>query len=309
MRLARVALAFAFSATVLAAQSGDAAEAVRQAETRWQAARILGYEFTLELRVFARLPAVPPTFRVVGTDGTSKSPILTSSSIYDRYNTVDKLFALLRNTAASNPRRMNVTFDPVLGYPVTADLDPELIPDDEVSFRVSGFRVLEPGERAFCAASPTRQARTIRGEVDGGASFADGAGPFELRLRASDGGWGIHVFERGGDVDLAKYTLPLHGPNPTVLLASYFRNADNTGPNDGSVNAPGAHREFVFSPEVDRSIRYDAEAVRMLAAVGRIQSFGRGTLDVVDSRITPPEKGAVPKFLWIKFEACLSWPR
>jgi hypothetical protein len=41
-------------------------------------------------------------------------------------------------------------------------------------------------------------------------------------------------------------TPPFHGENPVFIAGYQFRNADNTAPNDGSVNAPQEVRSFNF---------------------------------------------------------------
>ena len=52
-------------------------------------------------------------------------------------------------------------------------------------------------------------------------------------------------------------TPPWHlVPNPRYVEGWHFRNASNTGPNDGSVNAPQETREFIFSPEVGRCRKF-----------------------------------------------------
>lgn len=134
-----------------------------------------------------------------------------------------------------------------------------------------------------CTPQPGRIARRISGEVSGGRAFEASAGRFVFRLtpeRPAHGpsmGWDIGVFEPSRDEDLSRFTLPLRGPNARHLYAWHFRNADNSAANDGSTNAPGVHREFIFSPEVGRTIDYDEDAEKMLANVDRIEAFGRGT--------------------------------
>ena len=61
-------------------------------------------------------------------------------------------------------------------------------------------------------------------------------------------GWDIHI---GPALESAQNyagiaTLPFRGTNTLHILGWHFRNADNTGPNDGSVNAPQEKRGFNF---------------------------------------------------------------
>lgn len=95
--------------------------------------------------------------------------------------------------------------------------------------------------------------RTIRfsGVVQGGQRFER---PFtdSLRFVLDPGpmgreGWNVGVFgaDRGANF-AGVVTPPFHGPNALVLEAWHFRNADNTGPNRGEVNAPQEWRDFEF---------------------------------------------------------------
>src|SRR5262249_8923252 len=64
-------------------------------------------------------------------------------------------------------------------------------------------------------------------------------------------GWHLDMREQGShyvnDFGLASIaTPPLHGPTALDIEGWQFRNADNTGSNDGSVNAPQKNRDFSF---------------------------------------------------------------
>ena len=167
-----------------------------------------------------------------------------------------------------------------------------------------------------CVASNDRVAYPTSGELKAGDRFEKQVDRFVLRLtptRFADAeipvGWDIGVFEPGKSEDLSQFTLPLRGPNDRALYAWHFRNEDNSGPNEGSVNAPQDHREFIFSPEVGRTIVYENDTAKMLANVARIGAFGRGTLDILDLQLTEPDRGKVPSLLRLTFTACLTWPR
>lgn len=55
-------------------------------------------------------------------------------------------------------------------------------------------------------------------------------------------------------------TPPFRGVNALQIIGWHFRNADNTGPNDGSVNAPQEERNFLFVT--------DEEAYQMASDAG-----------------------------------------
>jgi hypothetical protein len=72
-----------------------------------------------------------------------------------------------------------------------------------------------------------------------------------LRLVPDERGWVLQVTVEGWENEnLARLTPPWHGPNARYLEGWHFRNADNTDPNDGSINQPQEFREFIFSPAV-----------------------------------------------------------
>jgi len=161
-----------------------------------------------------------------------------------------------------------------------------------------------------CAAEPGRLAERVSGEVSRGRAFeAVTLGGWILRLVPSEDGWLLQVAARGREAeDLSRLTPPWHGvPNPREIDGWHFRNAANTGPNDGSVNAPQALREFVFSPEVGRGLEYAGSAT-LLEDVEKVRAFGRGWLFVESYALTPPVRGGRAAFESMRFSACLTWP-
>ena len=81
------------------------------------------------------------------------------------------------------------------------------------------------------------------------------------------------------DENVARLTPPFHFvPNPRYIEGWHFRNADNTGPNDGSVNAPQTERKFMFSPKLARSIQYPPGQ----EDVAIVQADGRGVLTIIE---------------------------
>ena len=130
-----------------------------------------------------------------------------------------------------------------------------------------------------------------------------------LHLRPTDNGWFLSVSVRGRErEDLSRLTPPWHFvPNPREIEGWHFRNRENTGPNDGSVNAPQELRDFIFSPEVGRGIEYNGSATKP-EDVERVEAFGRGWLRIADYRLTPPRLDERAAFQWLRFSACLTWP-
>ncbi len=82
----------------------------------------------------------PVTFQVRGS--TSSSPGLDEASRarVSRYETIDALFLVLRDTLQRGPHHFDVEYHATLGYPIRANLDLRVTTaDDELSFYVSEF--------------------------------------------------------------------------------------------------------------------------------------------------------------------------
>ena len=161
-----------------------------------------------------------------------------------------------------------------------------------------------------CESQTGRQAERIHGAVNRGDRFSEATpSGWILRLMPDSDGWFLEVTTEGREAeDLSRLTPPRHCvPNPREIEAWHFRNADNTGPNDGSVNAPQELREFIFSPAVGRDIEYNGSATTA-ADVDKVRSFGRGWFFIESYRLTPPRGGERAAFEAITFSACVTWP-
>jgi hypothetical protein len=113
------------------------------AERLWATSRPQSYEFAIDVRCFCGgLATVPPRYRVTGTTATSLGPSPPwDGKAYGRFNTVEKLFLVIRESVKRDGHRVTVSYDPDLGYPQVADLDPiATAVDDELFFRVIDFR-------------------------------------------------------------------------------------------------------------------------------------------------------------------------
>ena len=135
-------------------------------------------------------------------------------------------------------------------------------------------------------------------------------GRFIFKLIPEEYGWGIGVYEQGQEEDLAGLTLPLHGPNPTDIEGWHFRNKDNTAPNDGSVNVPQEDREFIFSPEVGKTINAPKSTNEItMDDIDRIQAFGQGELKITRLKLSPPQLHGTASIENLSFDCKLTWRR
>jgi hypothetical protein len=150
---------------------------------------------------------------------------------------------------------------------------------------------------------------TITGRVAGGERFQRGfGGRFELVLEPVAGGWEIVVREDGRDENLARLTPPLHfAPNPREIEAWHLVEAPPSCPRPYDARTgPPFPREFVFSPEVGRTIAGPrAVTPEDVAAVAR---FGRGLFSIVRFDIGRDERGC-PRFASLEFRVRLEGGR
>lgn len=175
---------------------------------------------------------------------------------------------------------------------------------------VGGLASAQPDAMPSCVSQPGRRAERIHGAVNRGDRFNQVTpSGWMLRLRPDSEGWFLTVTTKGRETeDLSRLTPPWHFvPNPREIEGWHFRNTDNTGPNEGSVNAPQELREFIFSPEVGRTIEHNGNATTR-ADVEKVRAFGRGWFFIESYRLTAPRRGELAAFERITFSACVTWP-
>ena len=124
----------------------------------------------------------------------------------------------------------------------------------------------------------------LRGTVEDGKRFRQSFGPgFEFVLEPSPAGWEIVVREQGRDENLARLTPPLHfAPNPREIEAWHVVDAPPSCPRSYDASAgPPFPREFIFSPEVGRTIT-GPQATKSISPedVIAVQRFGRGKFTI-----------------------------
>jgi len=175
-----------------------------------------------------------------------------------------------------------------------------------IAFNGLGAQAVAPK----CTPAPGRMAERVEGEVLRGEGFSKATpSGWILKLVPVQKGWFLEIAMKGRETeDLSRLTPPWHFvPNAREIEGWHFRNEDNTGPNEGSVNAPQELRGFIFSPQVGRGIEYNGSATSS-EDVTKVQAFGRGWLHLDEFRLTPPRRGERASFERIKFSACLTWP-
>lgn len=157
---------------------------------------------------------------------------------------------------------------------------------------------------ASCA--PGCECTTFTGTVSQGKEFTRAFGErFVWVLVPTEFGWEIVVRDDRPGENIARLTPPFRGaPNPRYLEGWHFRNVDNSGPNDGSVNAPQERRNFIFSPEVGRSISYPPTPEQLR----RLKLGGQGELVISSMKLGDLERGRKARIERMDFAVALSWP-
>lgn len=150
-------------------------------------------------------------------------------------------------------------------------------------------------------------------EVWGGHDYAiDLPYGWQFALVREDAGWALRVFDRAeeaGRVDLTAVTPPFHLPtNARDLFGWHFRNADNTAPNTGEVNAPQLLRLFQFDPELTGTGGYRPPREAIVDASHAEPAPGRGWLRILDMGLSNLDAGERASFRYLKFQACLTLP-
>ena len=137
----------AFWATVVQAQISSIEDQLAFAEAKWSTNKPKTYEFTLKIICFCA-PAPPGSepivFRINNGTGSRVGSFRTRSpQDLEKYSTVEKQFAFIRAALREQPYRVEIEYDPVLGYPRRVYIDPtQITVDDEHGFAIEAFSVL-----------------------------------------------------------------------------------------------------------------------------------------------------------------------
>lgn len=150
----------------------------------------------------------------------------------------------------------------------------------------------------MCQDSETENAFEIQTE---GAEYSEVFGAHSFQKSLPNGlifslepqrhGWSIRVYDAQSGLEMSSMTPPLRlATNPREISGWHFRNSDNTGPNEGSVNAPQQNRHFVI-----------AQPGSSLRAPPR----GLGWLNILDFGLADLNEGEKARMLYLKFQGCV----
>jgi hypothetical protein len=123
---------------------------IDSARQQWEAAGISHYRFNLNMVCFCAFAENMPLVVEVQDGNVVSMEYQNGSEIdpaglefFQRYETIDKIFAELEKAAGGEADEVTVSFDETYGFPEQIDIDvvKEAI-DDELSMTISGFEVL-----------------------------------------------------------------------------------------------------------------------------------------------------------------------
>ena len=170
---------------------------------------------------------------------------------------------------------------------------------------------------AFCLSANTMacashklKSITINGSVAANQTFNREFDNLIFQLAPEGRGFKISILDSAkpssdAHSDLSWLTLPLHGLTDRDILASDFRNQDNSKPNSGSVNRPQLTRKFVFARDAETRLnRYE----QTNGASGLEEKpDGYGSLVITRLDLMNLGKGKDPCIRKMPFRVTLNW--
>jgi hypothetical protein len=114
----------------------------------WESQAVDDYRYKLQVGCFCLVDVTRPVIVEVkdgqvasityAEDGTAADPAL-----FERYDSIDKLFAIINEAEAQEPARLDVTYDEATGVPQSVVIDiSEQMADEELYLEVSDFEAL-----------------------------------------------------------------------------------------------------------------------------------------------------------------------
>lgn len=130
-------------------QPGAIANELQQNQQSWAAQKIAKYRYTLQISCFC-LPEVtqPVVIEVRNGKRTSitaaQSGLPVDAKYFKKYDTIPKLFNVIKTAIQDKADNISVTYNPTLGYPTSISIDPEqLAADEEIWLTISNFQIIK----------------------------------------------------------------------------------------------------------------------------------------------------------------------
>jgi hypothetical protein len=136
--------------TLVSCASGKAPTAgLDQHERKWTDRRTESYSYELKVLCFCPTELTSPVIIEVRKGEPAQvrytaDGALAPSTYFDKYDSMEELFAVLREARSRQADEIIVRYDEQYGFPATVRIDyVQNAVDDELAFEVSGFRVLK----------------------------------------------------------------------------------------------------------------------------------------------------------------------
>lgn len=130
-------------------QLGAIANELQQNQQLWAAQKITNYRYTLQINCFC-LPEVrqPVVIEVRNGKRISITPVQSglpvNASYFRRYDTIPKLFNVIKTAIKDKADNISVTYNPALSYPTSISIDPEqLAADEEIWLTINNFQIIK----------------------------------------------------------------------------------------------------------------------------------------------------------------------
>lgn len=147
--LTAVALATDLFGISTGSATGQNGVEVDTPQARWESKDIDSYRYTIQVGCFCIVEMTKPvTIEVIdgqvasivyAADGSPANP-----ELFESYNSIDKLFAVINDAQSQDPVTLDVTYDETYGVPLSVNIDiSELIADEELYLTISNFESLE----------------------------------------------------------------------------------------------------------------------------------------------------------------------
>ena len=114
----------------------------------WEAQGLDSYRYTLQIGCFCLVEMTRPVVIEV-RDGAVASVTYAEdgsaadATLFERYDSVEDLFAVISEAQGQDPARLDVTYDEATGVPLSVDIYIiELMADEELYLTVSAFEAL-----------------------------------------------------------------------------------------------------------------------------------------------------------------------
>jgi hypothetical protein len=141
--VAALAMSGVFSGANTADSTPDTPQAL------WESQAVNDYRYTIQVGCFCITDLTRPVTIEVQDgevasvtyvdDGSAADPLL-----FEQYNSIDKVFAIIADAEAQDPVRLDVTYDETYGVPLSVNIDiSEQIADEELYLTLSGFEPIQ----------------------------------------------------------------------------------------------------------------------------------------------------------------------